>query len=121
MASDVLHCVGQHSSSVKQPSFALWDVPTFFFSYKNLFFKLCVYTRDVHMSARDRETGVTGSCGLPGVGAGNRLLSSEGAVVLLTVEPSPQPPSLTFSLFFFFVTVKSIFLLQALPYLRLFP
>lgn len=73
------------------------------------------------MSARDRETGVTGSCDLPGVGAGNRLLSSEGAVVLLTVEPSPQPPSLTFSLFFFFVTVKSIFLLQALPYLRLFP
>lgn len=53
------------------------------------------------MSARDRETGVTGSCDLPGVGAGNRLLSSEGAVVLLTVEPSPQPPSLTFSLFFF--------------------
>lgn len=51
------------------------------------------------MSARDRETGVTGSCGLPGVGAGNRLLSSEGAVVLLTVEPSPQPPR---SLFFFF-------------------
>lgn len=70
------------------------------------------------MSARDRETGVTGSCGLPGVGAGNRLLSSEGAVVLLTVEPSPQPPR---SLFFFFVTVKSIFLLQALPYPRLFP
>lgn len=69
------------------------------------------------MSARDRETGVTGSCGLPGVGAGNRLLSSEGAVVLLTVEPSPQPPR---SLFFF-VTVKSIFLLQALPYPRLFP
>lgn len=52
------------------------------------------------MSARDRETGVTGSCGLPGVGAGNRLLSSEGAVVLLTVEPSPQPPR---SLFFFFL------------------
>lgn len=48
------------------------------------------------------------------VGAGNRLLSSEGAVALLTVEPSPQPPSLTFSFCY-------IFLLQALPYLRLFP
>lgn len=66
------------------------------------------------MSARGRETGVTGSCGLPGGGAGYRLLSSEGAVALLTVEPSPQPPSLTFSFCY-------IFLLQALPYLRLFP
>lgn len=32
------------------------------------------------MSARGRETGVTVSCGLPGVGAGNKLMSSEGAV-----------------------------------------